>query len=346
MNSFLIIIKNEFLKSNKLIHKHKIKKTKQINIILKLLIRSTLCLIKPFDSAIRVQEQAFNTIKGERNETNDKTNEVCKTEWIDRVHNYLFSSASKYICTFCSPKDESEESKTLISLLTDKNKYFLSQENSDHKKFKNNLKDNRLTYEEMPAEYYLNEITRMAITFSQEKVLKSFKSLDIEVRVKTIEKNMKNFENGKGYQLNIDNYLKIILILQKARNNLPIIIMGETGCGKTYLMKFLIEEVLHDISIMKQITMHFGVSVEELKKFVIKGITEANSNQNKSVWLFFDEFNTSSLQSYVNEMMNDRIFSLNDSKGKYLICLITRPAVTGQSDLGGSLQSLQNQAQE
>jgi hypothetical protein len=60
-------------------------------------------------------------------------------------------------------------------------------------------------------------------------------------RVKTVKTDKQKFEeimgkkarfNGKGYTITVDNLLKIINIVQRAHHNIPIVIMGATGCGK------------------------------------------------------------------------------------------------------------------
>jgi ABC-type lipoprotein export system ATPase subunit len=34
-----------------------------------------------------------------------------------------------------------------------------------------------------------------------------------------------------------DNFIKVILILMRLRSKVPVIMMGETGCGKTALIR-------------------------------------------------------------------------------------------------------------
>ena len=41
------------------------------------------------------------------------------------------------------------------------------------------------------------------------------------------------------YAFTPDNFVKMILILMIIRDNIPVIMMGETGCGKTFLIKKL-----------------------------------------------------------------------------------------------------------
>ncbi len=43
----------------------------------------------------------------------------------------------------------------------------------------------------------------------------------------------------KGYVVTIDNLLKMLSIQLRLQNNLPVVIMGETGCGKSSLINQL-----------------------------------------------------------------------------------------------------------
>jgi ABC-type cobalamin/Fe3+-siderophores transport system ATPase subunit len=40
--------------------------------------------------------------------------------------------------------------------------------------------------------------------------------------------------------------MKMCIIYLRVVSNIPVIIMGETGCGKTSLIKFLCENILND----------------------------------------------------------------------------------------------------
>ena len=44
-----------------------------------------------------------------------------------------------------------------------------------------------------------------------------------------------------SYVLNADNFFKMIQILIRLRAGIPVLIMGETGCGKTSLIKAIAE---------------------------------------------------------------------------------------------------------
>jgi hypothetical protein len=125
---------------------------------------------------------------------------------------------------------------------------------------------------------------------------------------KVIER-AKSFK-GKGFVITLDNFMKICLILLKAHLKIPIVMMGESGCGKTYLSEFVSECLLQDH--MKELTLYSGVTELDFIKFMEGACARAKELEpaGKNLWVFFDEFNTSSLQSIVAEIMIDRVCSI------------------------------------
>ena len=59
-----------------------------------------------------------------------------------------------------------------------------------------------------------------------------------------VGKNYNSEIDASEYIMNEDNFFKMILIHKRALHGLPIIIMGETGCGKTALLRYLVETIL------------------------------------------------------------------------------------------------------
>ena len=47
------------------------------------------------------------------------------------------------------------------------------------------------------------------------------------------------FDPDEWYELTGDNVKKILAIHMRFRCNIPVVIMGETGCGKTRLIRYL-----------------------------------------------------------------------------------------------------------
>lgn len=102
------------------------------------------------------------------------------------------------------------------------------------------------------------------------------------------------------------------MILQKARLLEPVILMGETGSGKTYLVKYIAEVLFGLKSIFRSFIFHYGIEDHVFSEFMEKVIDDAKRQTDSLFWVFFDEFNTSDLQPYVTELLNDRVFSLSN----------------------------------
>ena len=104
-----------------------------------------------------------------------------------------------------------------------------------------------------------------------------------------------------GYKITKDNYKKMVLILFKIFANIPIILMGETGCGKTELIKQLMKMLNKgnpDFLITKN--MHSGVKENEIIEVIEKA--EEKLEESNLICIFFDEINTTSLLSKMKEI--------------------------------------------
>lgn len=66
------------------------------------------------------------------------------------------------------------------------------------------------------------------------------------------------------------------LIIQRMRAGLPIIIMGETGVGKTALIRFLVEKIFRDRIML--LNIHAGTNESVLIKYH-KDILKARQDQ-------------------------------------------------------------------
>jgi len=116
---------------------------------------------------------------------------------------------------------------------------------------------------------------------------------------------------GLAYKLTLDNTFKMVLIYMRAEAGIPIVIMGETGCGKTALVRFLVEKVLCET--FKPFNIHAGITEDDIMSFMtdlieIAKILEMDTINGvcKKVWIFFDEFNTSSALGLIKEIVCDR----------------------------------------
>jgi len=104
-----------------------------------------------------------------------------------------------------------------------------------------------------------------------------------------------------SYSLTSDNLLKMALIILRLRAQIPVIIMGETGCGKTSLIKFLSHAA--QVSFYS-LNIHAGTTQKQISDFVKK--VEKEAAQGQQVWAFFDEINTCEELGLLNEIICHR----------------------------------------
>ncbi|XP_068735057.1 LOW QUALITY PROTEIN: E3 ubiquitin-protein ligase rnf213-alpha-like [Montipora capricornis] len=120
-----------------------------------------------------------------------------------------------------------------------------------------------------------------------------------------------NFDPDPAYELTTDNVKKIMAIHMRFRCNIPVIVMGETGCGKTRLIRYMCglqagpKPGPRNMLLVK---VHGGTTYEDIEAKVKQAEKMAQENQEKNIdtVLFFDEANTTEALSMIKEVMVDR----------------------------------------
>ena len=113
----------------------------------------------------------------------------------------------------------------------------------------------------------------------------------------------------EGYVFTADNFFKMILIDIKTNSYVPVVLMGETGCGKTFLIRMICQVYNIKLEIKN---IHAGITEKDIIDFMNK-VIELNNNPNTKIWVFFDEINTSNAIGLISEIMCNRTM-----KGKKL----------------------------
>ncbi|XP_037112942.1 E3 ubiquitin-protein ligase rnf213-alpha isoform X6 [Syngnathus acus] len=119
------------------------------------------------------------------------------------------------------------------------------------------------------------------------------------------------FDPDPTYELTTDNILKMLAIHMRFRCGIPVIIMGETGCGKTRLIKYLCELRRNRVAAenMKLVKVHGGTSSQMIYAKVRESEAIASSNKQKHGFdsvLFLDEANTTEAISSIKEVLCDK----------------------------------------
>ncbi|XP_056372927.1 E3 ubiquitin-protein ligase RNF213 isoform X2 [Hyla sarda] len=134
------------------------------------------------------------------------------------------------------------------------------------------------------------------------------------------------FDPDETYELTMDNILKILAIKMRFRCGIPVVIMGETGCGKTRLIKFLCQlcKGFVDTENMKLVKVHGGTTAEMIYQKILEAqqISLFNKAEGCDTVLFFDEANTTEAISSIKEALCDRTVDgepLEENSGLHII---------------------------
>ncbi|XP_066278598.1 uncharacterized protein [Branchiostoma lanceolatum] len=104
----------------------------------------------------------------------------------------------------------------------------------------------------------------------------------------------------RRYALTPDNLLKMALVIMRVRARIPVIIMGETGCGKTSLIRYLAKTCEVPFKVL---SIHAGVTEDKITAFVTDRAAEARKDLSREVWAFLDEINTCDHLGLINEII-------------------------------------------
>ena len=181
--------------------------------------------------------------------------------------------------------------------------------------------------------------------------LKNLKNLDYQ----NIFNILLNFLNVNGlskeqiknivgsYVYTADNFIKVVLILLRIRAGIPVIMMGETGCGKTTLIEMAYNLINKGNSQIKKLNIHSGTNDKDIINFINKiseeikledelllikknnDFNEYSDNEKyeyikrkskeeiskefqeeintRSIWVFFDEINTCNSIDLLSEII-------------------------------------------
>ncbi|CAG8448567.1 1498_t:CDS:10 [Acaulospora colombiana] len=133
------------------------------------------------------------------------------------------------------------------------------------------------------------------------------------------------------YALSADNLLKMALILLRARANIPVIVCGEAGCGKTSLIGFLARVVEVEFY---PLNLHAGITEATILQFMSDAQAKA---EEKEIWLFFDEINTCNHIGLLADLIAHRMLlgkEIHSNIRLFAACNPYRIRTKAQSEVG------------
>ena len=152
-------------------------------------------------------------------------------------------------------------------------------------------------YDKLPQNAYIKEIIDITC------------SLNEEDEEELGEKYIDDLESD--YVFTKDNFTKMVMINLRMNARVPLIIMGETGCGKTSLIRALASLKRAEMIIFN---IHAGIDNNKILEFMRNNnLLEENVDtfkksfeKIKDIWVFLDEFNTSNSIGLFSEIMIKR----------------------------------------
>ena len=134
-----------------------------------------------------------------------------------------------------------------------------------------------------------------------------------------------NIEDLKGlceslgnYIFVCDNFIKMVRILLNIESKIPVILIGETGVGKTKLLEMLATLYGKGKCRWKKLQIHAGITDEKIIAFIdeINEEIEKKGEKNELIWIFFDEMNTCNSLGLITEIMCNHTYlgkKINDN---------------------------------
>ena len=154
--------------------------------------------------------------------------------------------------------------------------------------------------------YYLKRIKKM---------FQISNDIDKEIDEKKSLKNILK-ENDDIYVLTDDNLRKMILIEYKIKANIPVILMGETGCGKTSLIIKLNQLLNNGKNMIEIININSEMTDIKLISIISKLNIKAEKQKTNQLWILFKNMNACPSFSILLQIFITRTyqgFNLNDN---------------------------------
>ena len=136
-----------------------------------------------------------------------------------------------------------------------------------------------------------------------------------------------------------DNFIKMVAILLNIEAKIPVILMGETGVGKTKLLEMLATLYGKGEPNWHKLQIHAGTTDQIIVEFIEKIEKKYQSQENleEPVWIFFDEINTCNSLGLITEIMCNHTYLGKKINKNFVFLGACNPyrIITKQMKVGG-----------
>jgi hypothetical protein len=270
-----------------------------------------------FTDLLKSQEETHKAIVGKYNEEEDINNAVKNLAINEKKEIISFDKIDPSLLFFHEGEGQ------LFSIITNKKKS--TQEYKDLLDLQNS--------QAIKKKDFISELPNYR-KYTQKQFLKELKDiLDITNPVeKGVEERISLEEIAGNYVFTADNFVKMALILIRIRSNIPVIMMGETGCGKTSLIRKLSELKNNgNGDKMKILNIHAGTTDKDIIDFITNKVLNEACDlsikeverkfeytqrdqlfEEKKIWVFLDEINTCKSMGLISELMCKHTYQGNE----------------------------------
>ena len=119
----------------------------------------------------------------------------------------------------------------------------------------------------------------------------------------------------------------MVLLFYRIKANIPVILMGETGCGKTALIIKLNQILNNGKATVEKINIDQGITEKKLWELMENIDNKVKKEKDEVLWVFFDKMNTcliGACNPYRERKENKEKYEINISENndKDLVYLI------------------------
>ena len=266
-----------------------------------------LFLIGPYENLIKNQEINRKIL----NENEEKKEKLINNGLNIKIDSISFDSIKPSLIVF----NEDGDSCTIITTCTEKEEEFINLERL--------YNSQNIEY----LSYIINKGNKPNKEIKNYKKLKAFRDLSGD----EILENLLNFLNVSGikdekkkeilgsYVYTPDNFIKVVLILMRIRVGIPVILMGETGCGKTTLIEMASKLINKGKICIHKMNIHAGIEDEDIINFMNDVEIKVKVEDNKKIKAKIKEFESLSPENqkeYFKKNSKEKIYASFESEVK------------------------------
>ena len=174
-----------------------------------------------------------------------------------------------------------------------------------------NNKEDEEIFSILNQKYLQDDTYRDIKTYEQSSFIRELRCICL-----TPNSYFEKFSNeiNKQYKFTADNFIKMVLIYLRIRANIPIILLGETGCGKTELLNTLHKFIQHKYNLLT-LNVHSDCSIGDFYKFFLDhNLIEERFEKKmldfilgfkipeKKTIVFLDEINTTNALQFLTDL--------------------------------------------